>query len=458
MKSAMYSALSTSRCEDRPKAYSPGNMRTRIACPASYAISCAARNACRIRGRQCAPVPSPCSTAIPTSFSRAPRAHPARTSRYTLRMAIGIAMQLASSASSRQTWSASAASASPHGYSGMVLSRILSLLHGAALMAAPCVALAQQANLQLTRSTSGIAISQTRAPVLTLSAANLGPNAATNVVVRSVSSIPGLEITFTPLNCTLANSGTPSSPIFSWVIGGMSAGETRACQIELRATPAATPRALFITFRVDADQVDPDTSNNTAGQLYSLSAFDVVSDLSVSAVLSPGGLVPTDQSGRLRITIRNSGPQAATVAVVNSSLFPSPFQNSQPFEVFVVPEDPCETFIQVEASGTEFQTGSPDGLGPTASITCILGIVRRAGATDGVFPIRLTVRTGDFGAYDPNPANDSIVLGIPISVVAVPAMSGIGLAVLGAALVSLAAARRRRPAIARCAVLTDSFR
>ncbi len=325
----------------------------------------------------------------------------------------------------------------------MALSRILSLLHGAALMAAPCLALAQQANLQLTRGTSGIAISQTRAPVLTLSAANLGPDAATNVVVRSVSPIPGLEITFNPLNCTLANSGTPSAPIFSWTIGAMSAGETRACQIELRATPVAMPRALFITFRVGADQVDPDSSNNTAGQLYSLTAFDIVSDLSVSAVLTPGGLVPTDQSGRLRITIRNAGPQAATVAVVNSGLFPSPFQNSQPFEVFVVPEDPCETFIQVESSGTEFQTGSPGGLGPNASITCVLGIIRRTGATDGVFPLRLTVRTGDFGAFDPNPGNDSIVLGILISVIAIPGISQIGLVVMAVTLTALAAARRR---------------
>lgn len=294
---------------------------------------------------------------------------------------------------------------------------------GALLSAAPEVACAQ-ADLRLSATVTGAVVTQTRPQTLSFVATNDGTAAASNVTATSAFAFPGNDLDLVA-TCPISISGPINSQTVTWSIGALAAGAQRICNVTLRALASATSSSRFFALRLAADQVDPFPGNNIAGALFVVSSFDAVSDLSVSVTKIPAtGLVPTDGSGRLFITLTNAGPNAAATAQAVSDYYDSPFQNTHPFVIFGVPGDPCSTQINVELGVTRVITGPLAGLAAGASITCVVGIERRVGANDGTYVLGWTTFLAGFGSDDPNPSNNAaaIPLGISIAPVAVPTL------------------------------------
>lgn len=206
----------------------------------------------------------------------------------------------------------------------------------------------------------------------------------------------------------------------------MGIGEQRTCAITLRAVASATSSSTTFGLRLTGDQPDPGTLNNSFGTVFVVSSFDAVSDLAVAVTKTPAtGLVPTDGTGRLYITLTNRGPQAAATAQAISDYYDSPFQNTHQFLIFGVPEDPCDSQINVELSATRVITGPVAGLPAGSSITCVLGIERRVGATGGAYVLGWSTFLAGFGSDDPNSTNNqaTVILGISVPPIPVPAWS-----------------------------------
>lgn len=230
----------------------------------------------------------------------------------------------------------------------------------------------------------------------------------------------------------------------------MGVGDSRSCAFTFRALPTTTPRTISFGLRVSSDQVDPVALNNQVGAFFAVSSFDVISDLSVTVSQVPStGLVPLDGSGRVYVTLRNVGPDAAASARVYSDYYQPPYYESHAFLFFGVPEDPCSTRVDVELNYARVITGSGQGLAAGASLTCVIGIERRAGATNGTYMLGWDTSLAGYGSNDPNPANNRAVIGLGISPVSsVPLLSHWAWLATLAVLVAVPAWRwlRRMPA------------
>lgn len=292
------------------------------------------------------------------------------------------------------------------------------------LAVAPIFAYAQ-VDLRLSATVTGAIVTQTRPQTLSFVATNDGQEAATNVSATSAFSFPGNDLTLTS-TCPLTIAGPINSQTVTWSIGTLAVGEQRPCEITLRALPTAASSSRFFGARITADQAELTPGNNIAGARFVVSSFDAISDLAVSVAKAPAtGLVPTDGTGRLNITLTNLGPDAAATARAVSDYYDSPFQNTHAFLIFGVPEDPCNTRINVELGVTRVLTGPLAGLASGASITCVVGIERRVGANNGTYVLGWRTSLAGFGSDDPHPSNNSaaIPLGISVAPTAVPTLS-----------------------------------
>ena len=298
-------------------------------------------------------------------------------------------------------------------------------LAGVALAAAPALVCAQ-ADLRPVGSVTGIIVTQTRIQSLSFVATNLGPAVATNVVASSAPftiSQSNLALTAT---CAITFAGPSTAQVVTWPIGTMGVGEQRTCAITLRAVASATSSSTTFGLRLTGDQPDPGTLNNSFGTVFVVSSFDAISDLAIAVTKAPAaGLLPTDGTGRLCITLTNRGPQAALTAQAISDYYDSPFQNTHQFLIFGVPEDPCDSQINVELSATRVITGPRAGLPAGASITCVLGIERRVGAAGGDYALGWTTFLAGFGSDDPDATNNqaTVILGISVPPIAVATWS-----------------------------------
>lgn len=319
---------------------------------------------------------------------------------------------------------------------------------GALAGAAPEVAYAQT-DLRLSATVTGAIVTQTRSQTLSFVATNDGDAPATNIIATSAFAFPGNDLGLVA-TCPISISGPINSQTVTWSVGELAVGELRICNVTLRGLASATSSSRFFALRLAADQADPIPGNNIAGALFVVSNFDAISDLSVSVSKTPPtGLVPTDGSGRLFITLTNAGPNAAATAQAVSDYYDSPFQNTHPFVIFGVPGDPCSTQINVELGVTRVITGPLAGLAAGASITCVVGIERRVGANDGTYVLGWTTFLAGFGSDDPNPSNNAaaIPLGISIAPAPVSALSPWAVWALAAfvVLVGLSQLRRSGP-------------
>lgn len=308
---------------------------------------------------------------------------------------------------------------------------------GAVLFMAAPFSFAQQSDLRLQATFSGEVVTQTRTVDVEFNATNLGPDAATNVAASSIAVFPfdGTQLTYAVApGCTISSSGPASAQILSWQIGSLAAGAQRQCRMTLRALPTTVQQSEQFGLRISGSEPDPSSSNNTAGRLLAISPVDVVSDIAIELAVQPAsGVIPRDGSGRLLVRIQNFGPDNAQVIQAISDLYPSPFFPPYPFELFLVPEDPCNSRVDVELTSSQTLVG-PIGftLPAGASVTCVLGIdVPRNVATvsyDLAFRSALT----SFGALDPNPGNDvgRIRLQLSPPPVAAPALSPTAIAFL----------------------------
>jgi hypothetical protein len=319
----------------------------------------------------------------------------------------------------------------------MAWSSRIRVVLGAALLGAAPLCSAQQADLRLQATFSGEVVTQTRTVNVAFTATNLGPDAATGVAANSLAVFPfdGTQLAYSiDPGCAVTSSGPVNAQILSWQIGTLVAGAQRQCTFTLRALPTTVQQSEQFGLRVSGTEPDPVSSNNTAGRLLAISPIDVVSDIGIELAVQPAqGIIPRDGSGRLFVTIRNLGPETAQVIQAISDPYPSPFFGPYPFELFLVPEDPCTSRLEVELTSSQALVG-PAGftLPAGASVTCVLGIDVPDNVSIVSYTLVFRSALTFFGALDPNPANDLGRIELQLSPPPVPvrASNPFGLAVL----------------------------
>ncbi len=316
---------------------------------------------------------------------------------------------------------------------------------------APFMAFAQGADISVRFESSDTAVTQTRVPEVRFVVRNLGPSAATGVVARTPAAfpVPAQELAITS-TCSLVTSGAANAVEFSWSIGTLAAGAEATCTVTLRALPLSMSRVMSFLFLVSSDSSDPVSNNNIAGPTLAVSSFDLVSDIRLSVqVLPSAGILPTDGTARLQITLSNRGPDRASFTQAVTDYYDSPFFiPGYPFELFSVPEDPCSTRIAVELSSSQVFTGPANGLGVGESITCVIGISPNRASNVGNYAFGVSSYVSGFGSRDPDLSNNSTAVVLAIgSVEPVPSSDSrmlVLLAVLILTVGTLASLRSRR--------------
>ena len=141
----------------------------------------------------------------------------------------------------------------------------------------------------------------------TINVSNLGPNSATDVVVRDV--LPS------GMAYVSDNAGTAFNPATGlWNVGTITAGSSRSLQLVAEVTSASS--ALINTARVESvNEFDPDSSpgNDVLAEddQDSVTLTPQVADLSLTKTVSDASPSVNEQV-TFTINVRNSGPDAAT--------------------------------------------------------------------------------------------------------------------------------------------------
>ncbi len=206
---------------------------------------------------------------------------------------------------------------------------------------------------------------------------NNGPATATNVLVTDTfganvrivgATAPGL--TFTPNgNVIVAN------------LGSLANGSTTTLTVTVIPTASG---AILDTAAVQADQIDPNPSNNSAV------ANNLVNpaDLAVTVTGSPGSVVVGAPITYL-VTVTNTGPTTAANVILNNSL---------PAGSTLISSRASQGAVAL--AGTAL-TGNLGTLAPGASATVTIVVSSASVASD----VDTASVTSD--AYDPNPANNT---------------------------------------------------
>lgn len=102
-----------------------------------------------------------------------------------------------------------------------------------------------------------------------LDVTNLGPAAATNVVVTD--TIP-TGLTWQSDTC---GAGPPAGQVLTWNVGGLAASATVSCTVTMTVDPGVTGD-LVNSASVTAENADPDTTNNSADAVIGIgSVLDI---------------------------------------------------------------------------------------------------------------------------------------------------------------------------------------
>ena len=146
---------------------------------------------------------------------------------------------------------------------------------------------------------------------LALSANNLGPDGATNVVTST--TLPANVAFVSGAGCTAAASTVTCT------VGDVANAATGTATLRLRATAAGN---AAIASTVSAAQADNNTTNNTASRTVSVTtvALPPGADLAVSVVGPATGKAGGSYS--YSVTVRNNGPDPAVGASVTVNLPP----------------------------------------------------------------------------------------------------------------------------------------
>jgi uncharacterized repeat protein (TIGR01451 family) len=233
----------------------------------------------------------------------------------------------------------------------------------------------QRADLRLTKTVNNATPNVGDTVTFTVTLADLGPNAATNVTVQDLLPAGLTFVAATP------SQGTYSSTTGAWNVGTLTTTTAQTLQIEAKVI---SPNAQTNTASVShSDQFDPNTGNNQA----SATETPQQADLQVSKSVSN----PTPNVGdniTYTVTLTNNGPDTATNVTLQDTL---------PAGV---------TFV----SATPSQGNYNSGTGVWTVGTVVVGTPRTLIITAHVVspnPAANTASVSHSDQFDPNPANNS---------------------------------------------------
>jgi hypothetical protein len=320
---------------------------------------------------------------------------------------------------------------------------------GMTLAAAAVGAHAQTADIRLRTAVVGenVHVTQTRSVRVRTSVTNLGPDAAPSLSVRMITTAETANfIDATVIAPCVATQGALMVVDLTWNAGPIAGGETRSCDVELRARPNAEPTTFFFSAdSIVAGFVDPVTNNNRAfiaGLL--LSPVDIVQDM-VLTIRSPPGPLPQPPDFRLaEVVLMNRGPDT----------FPSNWRHFIVSEMYLYGSISSEQFLIAGTGDPDCQLVSDDVGGPAggqrtlqinftqpipagSSQACTLAAAARVGAT-GLRSLRWEVARQTPGLLETHPADNTAFLVMQYSPLSIPVDArwallslSIGLAVFG---------------------------
>jgi uncharacterized repeat protein (TIGR01451 family)/fimbrial isopeptide formation D2 family protein len=212
--------------------------------------------------------------------------------------------------------------------------------------------------------------------VFTLTARNDGPSDATGVAVTD--ALPA-DLTFVSATPSL---GAYDSTSGLWTIGALPSGSQATLQLRVRTTTEGSATNLAI--KTAGDQIDPNTSNNSAGiTLTSLRSADVRVQTTVNTPSANVGDTVT-----FKVIVSNAGPSDATALRIIDPLPPS-------LEL-------VEATVTSGAYDPEYGIWELGALALNAEATLTIQ-ARIVYAGTIVNEARKTLQ----GEHDPNPANDA---------------------------------------------------
>jgi len=281
------------------------------------------------------------------------------------------------------------------------------------------------ADLSITKTDGVAAVAAGGSTIYTITASNAGPTAANpaSVIDNFPAACTSVSYTSTAAGGATGNTAAGSGNINDAALNlpaGSSVTYTATCTISGSATGT-----LDNTATVSSATPDPNPANNSATDSDGITAS---ADLRLTKTLNGGGSVTVGSNVTFTLTVTNDGPSAATGVVVTDTL---------PAGLTYVSNTCGATF----ASPT--LTWNVGALAVAASATCNLtATVNQPG------PI-INTATATGNESDPTPGNNAgtvTVVGAPPSVVTVPTLDSIGLAVLAFLLAASAAfaLRKRR--------------
>ncbi|HEY6942292.1 DUF7507 domain-containing protein [Dokdonella sp.] len=206
---------------------------------------------------------------------------------------------------------------------------------------------------------------------------NAGPNDATNVSVDDLLPAGLVFVSATP------SQGVYDDNVGLWTIGSVAAGDSVALQIIATVT---LPGDITNTATVDADEHDPNTTNNTGGVTLNGQSADIQVLKGVDDANPVRGDTVT-----FTITATNNGPSAAT-GVVISDLLPAGVS-------FVSATPSAGTYDNLTGTWTIGGLAA-SGAGATATLTVVADVDTDSGFTN-------TASLSAIDQTDPNPANNS---------------------------------------------------
>jgi len=148
-----------------------------------------------------------------------------------------------------------------------------------------------------------------------IEAKNLSPLAASGVRVNDLLPVGLSFISYTSYTNTGASGGTYTTSTGNWSVGTLGTGPAVYKRLEITASVTSTAVKVNTATVTDADQLDPDLTNNSS----SITLSSLVSDLSLSMVVNNSTPNKTDDV-IFEITLNNSGPNSATGVTVKDLL------------------------------------------------------------------------------------------------------------------------------------------
>lgn len=281
----------------------------------------------------------------------------------------------------------------------------------------------EASGLTLDLARTGAQITQTEAPVVTLTASNRGTATANGVLVTgsfrayALNVPPGVVITLeSGCNGASVTELASAAGIYEsveWPIGTLAAGESTVCGLRLRALPTA-PRG-GASFVASIGSAYPE---QRSGFVFALSPTTYVRDLELT-IRSPAELLPAGSSTHVDVVLTNHGPMDVperSGEYVLSEGFPLDVGDDSRGVRFVIVNDgdpDCAAGLADEVDGVglfDYQLAivfKPVLAG--TSRTCTLLVTARAGAF-GEETLRFATHSNYAGEIDPNPRNDSAIL------------------------------------------------